>query len=116
MLMKTKRKIVKIQNIPPPEKKEENGENYLEIWWTGTFPQNLELIRLMVSEEMLFTDDGRQSHGISSANTVKQSYKVFLFTVWKKCLEWRYVYMYMMSRQLYPQIGHQSQNLFSGHT
>ena len=46
------------------------------IWrygWTATFPQNLALICLMVSEKTLFTDDGRPRHGFSSADTVKQS-------------------------------------------
>ncbi len=47
----------------------------------ATFPQNLALIRLTVSEKTRFTDDddgckmddGRLRHGISSAETVKQS-------------------------------------------
>ncbi len=46
-----------------------------KVWRYGgqaTFPQKLALIRLMVSEKMRFTN-GRPRHGISSADTVKQS-------------------------------------------
>ena len=39
----------------------------------ATFPQNLALIRLMVSEKMHFMDDGCRRHGIKSTDTVKQS-------------------------------------------
>ncbi len=51
-----------------------NGEkNGLEIWWIATFPPNLALIPLMVSEKPLFMDDGwmddgRLRHGIISAD------------------------------------------------
>ncbi len=48
------------------------------VWWIATFAQNLALICLTVSEKTRFTDDGRTDdgrlrHGISSADTVKQS-------------------------------------------
>ena len=74
MLMKTKKKIIKIQK----SKIFKNGQNGLEIYWIATFPQNLALICLTVPEKTRFTDgrttdDGRPRHGISSADTVKQS-------------------------------------------
>ena len=49
----------------------------LEIWWVATFQQKLALIRLTVYEKTRLMDDGRADghprHGISSADTVKQS-------------------------------------------
>ncbi len=53
MLTKTEKKIVKIQK----SKIFKNGKIGLEIWWIATFPQNLALIRLTVSEKTYFTDD-----------------------------------------------------------
>ena len=54
MLTKTK-KIVKIKK----SKSFKNGRNGLEIWRVATFPQDMVLIPLMVSEKTCFTDDGR---------------------------------------------------------
>ncbi len=64
---KKKKKIVKIQKLKFLEK----GKNSLETWWIATFPQNLALIRLMISENRDGRTDGL--HSISSADTVKQN-------------------------------------------
>ena len=52
MLTKMK-KLIKIQKF----KILKNGKRGLEIWWIATFPQNLVLIPLMVSEKTHFMDD-----------------------------------------------------------
>ena len=64
---KKKKKIVKI----PKFKYLVKGKNSLETWWIATFPQNLALIRLMISENRDGRTDGL--HSISSADTVKQN-------------------------------------------
>ncbi len=62
MLMKTKKKkSLKFKNL-------KKQKNHPEIQWIGTFPQNLALIRLMVSEKMRFTD-GRTSRRTPCATT-----------------------------------------------
>ncbi len=53
-------KINKKKFFKNPEK------NGLQIWWMGTFPQHLTLIRWMVSEKTGFTN-GRSPHEGSSA-------------------------------------------------
>ncbi len=62
MLTKTKKKIVKIQK----SKIFKNGKNGLEIWWIATFPQNLALICVTVSEKTRFTD-GRTTDARATA-------------------------------------------------
>ncbi len=76
MLTKMKKKIVKkIEHF-------EKRKNSLEIWWRGSYPQNLAWIHAAVSEKPEFTDgrrtdgrtdDGRLRHDSSSADKVKQS-------------------------------------------
>ncbi len=71
MLTKTK-KNVKIQK----SKISENGKNRLEIWWIATFPQNLALICLMVSEKTHFMDgqtDGRTDARATAIALLTQS-------------------------------------------
>ena len=66
MLTKRKTKIIKKSNILK-NKQQKNG---LEIWWIGTFPQNLALIHLSVSEKTMSmagrgtNDDGRPRYDI----------------------------------------------------
>ena len=72
MLTKTKqnRKNLKIENS---EKRKKNG---LEIWWRGSYPENLVCIHAAVSEKPEFADDGRTDdgrHDSSSVDKVKQS-------------------------------------------
>ncbi len=45
----------------------EKWKKNLEIWWIATFPQNLALIRFMVSEKTGVTDDGRTTDVRASA-------------------------------------------------
>ena len=47
-----------------------NGKNDLEISWIGTFPQNLALIHLMVSEKTRFTGDGRTTDDGATASAL----------------------------------------------
>ncbi len=42
---------------------ENQKKNGLEIWWKGTFPQNLALMCLTGSEKTGFTDAGRTDDG-----------------------------------------------------
>ncbi len=73
MLMKMKKihKNLKIENF-------EKRKYGLEIWWRGSYPQNLAWIHQAVSEKREFTDDERTDdrrlrHDSSSADKVKQS-------------------------------------------
>ncbi len=69
--------------------KSSKAKNRLEIWWIATFPQNLALISLMVSEKTRFTlTVGRQwrslCHSIISAYSVKKHFEFNMFnTNWK---------------------------------
>ncbi len=48
-------------------------EKSLDIWWTGSCPQNLGSARAGVSEKPESTDDGRQRHDSNSADKVMLS-------------------------------------------
>ncbi len=58
MLTETKKihKNVKIENF-------EKRKNGLEIWWKGSYPQNLASILAAVSETLEFTDHGQTDGG-----------------------------------------------------
>ncbi len=43
--------------------KKKHTKNDLEIWWRGSYPQNLAWIHAAVSEKPEFTDDGRIDDG-----------------------------------------------------
>ena len=56
------------------------AKSRLEIWWIATFPQNLALNSLMVSEKTRFTDgdDGARATALSLL-TVKKHFEVNMF-------------------------------------
>ena len=67
---KKNHKNLKIKNF-------EKRKNGLEIYWMGSFPQNLAWFHAAVFEKPEltdgWTDDGRLRHDSSSADKVKQS-------------------------------------------
>ncbi len=69
MLTKTKKKSLQLKNAKFETRKKWSAD----VWWIVTYPQNLALIHLTVSEKKSFMD-GRwilAPYGISSAGTVK---------------------------------------------